>query len=107
MTAWGWFLFAAVCEIGGCYTFWLWFRLEKSALWLIPGVVSLMLFAFLLTRVETDYAGRAYAAYGGIYIISSLLWLSAIEGTRPQFSDIFGAALCLTGAAVILYGGKI
>jgi len=107
MAAWGWFLFAAVLEISGCYTFWLWLRLEKSILWLIPGVISLILFAFVLTRIETDYAGRAYAAYGGIYIVSSLLWLSIVEGTRPQFSDIFGALVCITGAAIIMYGGRI
>jgi small multidrug resistance family-3 protein len=107
MASWGWFLCAAACEIGGCYTFWLWLRLDKSALWLIPGAIGLMLFAFILTRVETEYAGRAYAAYGGIYIVSSLVWLSTIEGTRPYITDIVGAILCLTGAAVILYGGRI
>lgn len=107
MAVWGWFLLAAALEISGCYTFWLWLRLEKSILWLVPGVMCLVLFAFVLTRIETDYAGRAYAAYGGIYIVSSLLWLSIVEGTRPQFSDIFGALVCISGAAIIMYGGRI
>ncbi len=53
---------AALAEIGGCFAFWAWLRLEKSPLWLAPGLVSLILFAWLLTRVDSDAAGRAYAA---------------------------------------------
>lgn len=59
-----WFVLAAFCEIAGCYAFYLWLRLGKSALWVLPGLLSLTLFALLLTRVEASYAGRAYAAYG-------------------------------------------
>jgi small multidrug resistance family-3 protein len=66
---------AAFAEIGGCFAFWAWARLGRSSLWLAPGALSLFAFAFLLTRVETDAAGRAYAAYGGVYIAASLLWL--------------------------------
>ena len=56
---------AAVAEIAGCFAFWGWLRLDKPAWWLIPGIASLMLFAYLLTLVDTAAAGRAYAAYGG------------------------------------------
>lgn len=97
---------AALAEIGGCFAFWAWLRLGKSICWLIPGVVSLVLFASLLTLVPGDAAGRAYAAYGGVYIIASLMWLWAMEGVRPDRWDIAGAALCLIGAAVILFGPR-
>ncbi|TGQ12009.1 MULTISPECIES: YnfA family protein [unclassified Mesorhizobium] len=93
---------AALAEIGGCFSFWAWWRLDKSALWLLPGLVSLALFAFLLSLVDTDAAGRAYAAYGGIYIAASLGWLWLVEGVRPDRWDLAGAALCIVGASVIL-----
>jgi small multidrug resistance family-3 protein len=93
---------AALAEIAGCFAFWAWFRLGHSPLWLAPGLVSLALFAFLLTLVPTDAAGRAYAAYGGVYIAASLLWLWLVEGQRPDRFDLTGAAICLVGAMVIL-----
>jgi drug/metabolite transporter superfamily protein YnfA len=64
---------AAVAEIAGCFAFWGWLRLGKPAWWLLPGLGSLALFAYLLTLVESDAAGRAYAAYGGVYIVASIL----------------------------------
>jgi small multidrug resistance family-3 protein len=93
---------AAVAEIAGCYAVWAWLKLGRSPLWLIPGAVSLALFAFLLTRIEAPMAGRAYAAYGGVYVAVSLLWLLAVERVRPDRWDLMGAALCLVGAGVIL-----
>lgn len=98
------FALAAVAEISGCFAFWAWARLERSALWLLPGLGALVLFAWLLTKAEADFAGRAYAAYGGIYILASLLWLWAVEGEVPGLRDLAGAALCLCGAALILAG---
>jgi small multidrug resistance family-3 protein len=97
---------AALAEIAGCFSFWAWLRLNKSIFWLAPGLTSLILFAYLLTRVETEAAGRAYAAYGGIYIIASILWLWLAEGHRPDRWDLIGAAVCLTGAAIIFYGPR-
>jgi len=97
---------AAIAEIAGCFAFWAWLRLDKSALWIIPGVLSLVLFAFLLTRIDSDFAGRAYAAYGGIYIASSLLWMWVVEGVRADRWDLTGAAICLLGAAIILWGPR-
>ncbi|GAA2863264.1 small multidrug resistance family-3 protein [Aminobacter niigataensis] len=93
---------AALAEIAGCFAFWAWWRLDKSALWLIPGVISLIAFAWLLTLVEANAAGRAYAAYGGIYIAASLGWLWLAEGVRPDRWDIIGAAVCIAGASIIL-----
>jgi len=88
-----WFLLAAFCEIAGCYTFFLWLRLDRTPLWIIPGLFSLVCFALLLTRVEAAYAGRAYAAYGGIYVAASLFWLAFIEKSRPLWSDWLGVVL--------------
>lgn len=96
------FAAAALAEIAGCFAFWAWWRLDRSPLWLGPGVLSLVLFAWLLTLVPADAAGRAYAAYGGIYIAASLLWLWLAEGVRPDRWDFLGAAICLAGAGVIL-----
>jgi small multidrug resistance family-3 protein len=93
---------AAVAEIAGCFAFWAWLRLDRSPLWLAPGMISLAAFAYLLTLVDSDAAGRAYAAYGGIYITASICWLWAIEGQRPDQWDISGALICIAGAAVIL-----
>lgn len=97
------YLGAAMAEIAGCFAFWAWLRMGKSPVWILPGCVSLVLFAWLLTRVESSAAGRAYAAYGGIYILSALLWLWLAEGVRPDRWDLIGAALCLCGAGVILF----
>jgi small multidrug resistance family-3 protein len=96
------FFTAALFEIAGCYAVWAWWRLGQSALWLLPGGISLALFAWTLTLVNVDFAGRAYAIYGGIYIVSSILWLWAVEGNRPDRWDMIGATICLLGAAVIL-----
>jgi small multidrug resistance family-3 protein len=95
---------AALAEIAGCFSFWAWLRNGRSPWVLAPGVASLVLFAWLLTRVETAAAGRAFAAYGGVYIVASLGWLWSVEGVRPDRWDVCGAAICLLGAAVILLG---
>lgn len=97
---------AAAAEIAGCFAFWGWLRLGKSIWWLLPGVFSLIVFAYLLALVETEAAGRAYATYGGIYIVASLVWLWAIENARPDRWDVTGASICLIGAAVILWGPR-
>ena len=72
----------------------------------VPGMLSLALFAFTLTRVELDAAGRAYAAYGGIYIAASLAWLWTVEGLRPDRWDALGAMICLIGAGIILFSPR-
>lgn len=100
------FAAAALAEIAGCFAFWAWARLGKSALWLAPGLVSLAFFAWALAQVEAEHAGRAYAAYGGVYILASILWLWIVEGQRPDRWDMTGAAICLAGAMVILLGPR-
>lgn len=97
---------AAIAEIAGCFSFWAWLRLDKSPLWLLPGIVALALFAYLLTLVDSSAAGRAYAAYGGVYIAASIGWLWLIEGAKPDRWDLLGAFVCLVGAAIILLGPR-
>ena len=106
MKAMLWYSVAALAEIAGCFAFWAWLRPGKSALWTLPGIVSLVMFALALTRIDVAAAGRAYAAYGGIYILSSLLWLWVVEKTRPDQWDVIGASICVLGAAVILFGPR-
>ena len=100
------YIAAALAEIAGCFSFWMWLRQERSVWWIAPGLASLALFAWLLTLVDSSHAGRAYAAYGGVYICASLAWLWAVEGARPDRWDVIGAAICLVGAAVVLLGPR-
>jgi small multidrug resistance family-3 protein len=106
MTSFAFYTAAAVAEIGGCFAFWAWLRLDKSVYWILPGIVSLVVFAILLTRIEAMFAGRTFAAYGGVYIAASLFWLWIIEGQRPDKWDILGAIICIAGAVVILFGQR-
>jgi small multidrug resistance family-3 protein len=106
MTSALFYLAAAIGEIAGCFAFWAWLRLDRSPWWLVPGVVSLVVFALLLTRIDAAFAGRAYAAYGGVYIGASLGWLWLIEGARLDRWDVTGALICLGGAALILFGPR-
>jgi small multidrug resistance family-3 protein len=100
------FVAASIAEIAGCFAFWAWLRNGSSGLWIIPGCALLVLFAYLLTLTETQNAGRAYAIYGGIYIVASLGWLWAVEGNRPDRWDVAGSLLCILGALVILHGPR-
>jgi small multidrug resistance family-3 protein len=100
------YIAAALAEIAGCYAFWGWLRLGRPAWWLVPGIASLALFAWLLTLIDSAAAGRAFAAYGGIYIAMSLVWLWLVEGVRPDRWDVAGALICLIGAGVILLGPR-
>ena len=97
---------AALAEIAGCFAFWAWLREGRPAWLVAPGLLSLALFAWLLTRVEADAAGRAYAAYGGIYVVASLVWLRVVEGIAPDRSDLAGGTVVLAGAAIILWGPR-
>ena len=102
----GIFFIAAFFEIFGCFAFWLYFRLEKTPLWLALGTVSLILFAYVLTKIDVEQAGRVYAIYGGIYIAASLLWLVLVEKESFNRWDIIGASICIFGASVIFIGNQ-
>ena len=84
----GIFFLAAFFEIFGCFAFWLYFRLGKTPWWIVLGVISLILFAYVLTKIDVENAGRIYAIYGGIYIIASLIWLVLVERERVLIDGI-------------------
>ena len=100
------YVLAAFAEIAGCFSFWAWLRGQHSGLWLFPGMVSLAVFAWLLTLVDSAFAGRAYAAYGAVYIAASLIWVWAVEGARPDRWDLLGAGVALIGAAIIVFSPR-
>ena len=93
---------APLAEIAGCFAFWAWLRLDRSAWWLLPGLASLALFAWLLALVPSPFAGRAYAAYGDVYIAASVLRLWVVKRARPDHWDLLGATLAALGVGIIL-----
>jgi small multidrug resistance family-3 protein len=97
---------AALAEIAGCFAFWAWLRMGKSVWWIAPGMLALLAFAYFLTLAPSEHAGRAYAAYGGVYIVASILWLWLIEGRSPDRWDLLGAGLALLAAAIILFAPR-
>ena len=101
------FLAASFFEIFGCFSFWLYFRLAKSPIWISIGLISLILFAYILTKIDLEDAGRIYAIYGGIYIFSSFLWMIFVEKEMMNKFDIIGLVFVLFGAGVIYFGNKL
>ncbi len=97
---------AALAEIGGCFAIWRWLRAGASPWLAAPGLACLAAFAILLTRIDSQAAGRAYAAYGGIYILASVIWLRIAEGVRPTLTDELGVAVSLAGALIIMAGAR-
>lgn len=97
------FLATAICEILGCYLPWLWLKRGASAWLLLPAGVSLALFVWLLTLHPTA-SGRVYAAYGGVYVMTALLWLRYVDGVRLSVTDWAGAAIALCGMLIIVAG---
>lgn len=105
LAAFGLFTATAVAEIVGCYLPYLWLRKDASAWVLLPAVASLALFVYLLT-LHPHAAGRVYAAYGGVYVGTALLWLWWIEGIRPDRWDITGVAVSLAGMLLIYFAPR-
>lgn len=97
------FVLTAFSEIIGCYLPYLYLRENKSVWWLLPGLLSLMVFAWLLSLHPTA-AGRVYAAYGGVYICVALFWLRQVDGVKLTFWDLTGGLIALTGMLIIMIG---
>ena len=96
------FILAGICEIGGGYLVWIWLRYQRSLLYGILGGAILVLYGVIPTFQLTHF-GRVYAAYGGIFIIMSMLWGWLIDGRTPDSFDLLGGGLCLLGVIVIMY----
>jgi len=105
LRAGGLFILTALAEIVGCFLPYLWLRRNGSPWLLLPGAASLALFAWLLSLHPTS-AGRTYAAYGGVYITTAMLWLWIAERQVPTRWDVVGASLCVAGAAIIVLGSR-
>jgi small multidrug resistance family-3 protein len=102
----GLFAVTALAEIIGCYLPYLWLKEGKSFWLLIPAAISLGIFVWLLT-LHPQAAGRVYAAYGGVYIFTALMWLWAVDAVRPTVTDWIGVMICLIGVVVIMYGRQL
>jgi len=101
----GLFVITAIAEILGCYLPYCWLRKDGSIWLLVPAAASLALFAWLLSLHPTA-AGRVYAAYGGVYIATAILWLWLVDGQRPTGWDLLGAAISVAGMAIIMFGPR-
>ena len=99
------FALTAVAEIVGCYLPYLWLKQGKSVLLLIPAAASLALFAWLLSLHPTA-AGRVYAAYGGVYIGTAIIWLWLVDGIKPTTWDLVGSAVAILGMAIIMFAPR-
>ncbi|HEY3027734.1 MAG TPA: YnfA family protein [Pyrinomonadaceae bacterium] len=96
------FILAALCEIGGGYLVWLCVR-EGKSIWLaLAGALVLVLYGLVPTLQPANF-GRVYAAYGGMFVVISLLWGWRVDKMSPDRFDLLGGAIVLLGAAVIMY----
>ena len=101
----GLFILAGLCEIGGGYLVWQWFREGRPlTLGLIGG--CLLIVYGLIPTFQPAHFGRVYAAYGGMFILLSLAWGWALDGTRPDRFDVMGALVCLGGVVLIMYAPR-
>ena len=99
------FLLAGLLEIGGGYLMWIWLRDGRA--WWIGAAGAFVLIAYgIVPTFQPAHFGRVYAAYGGVFVVMSLLWGWWIDGTRPDRWDVIGAALCIVGVALIMYAPR-
>lgn len=96
------FILAGLCEIGGGYLIWLWLREGKPIAYGLIGSVVLVLYGIIPTFQPANF-GRVYAAYGGIFIVLSIMWGWKIDSITPDRFDIIGGIIALIGVAVIMY----
>lgn len=98
------FVLAGLAEIGGGYLVWQWLR-EGKAIWIgIVGGAILFLYGVIPTFQKEPTFGRVYAAYGGIFVVLSIIWGMVFDGWRPDRFDILGAAFALIGVSIIMWG---
>lgn len=97
------FFITALAEITGCFLPWLWLKKGGSAWLLLPAAASLALFVWLLT-LHPAASGRVYAAYGGVYVLTALLWLRLVDGVKLSVWDWSGALIAFSGMLIIVMG---
>jgi small multidrug resistance family-3 protein len=101
----GFFILAGLLEIGGGYLMWLWLR-EKWAWWVgALGAFVIILYGVVPTFQPANF-GRVYAAYGGVFVILSILWGWAIDGVKPDSWDLAGGLICILGVSIIMYAPR-
>jgi len=100
------FVLAALAEIGGAWLVWQGVREHRGLGWGGAGVVALGVYGFVATLQPDAHFGRILAAYGGVFVVGSLLWGVVLDGFRPDRFDLIGAALCLVGVVVIMYAPR-
>lgn len=96
------FLLAGLCEIGGGYLVWLWLRDGKSVWYGALGAMILILYGVIPT-LQSAHFGRVYAAYGGVFVVLSVLWGWQVDRVAPDRADLMGACVVLIGVAIIMY----
>ena len=99
------FILAGLCEIGGGYLIWLWLREGKSIGLAALGAFVLVLYGIIPTLQPANF-GRVYAAYGGVFIVLSLLWGWQVDKVLPDKFDIMGGIVALAGVAIIMYAPR-
>jgi len=100
------FVLAALAEIGGAWLVWQGVREHRGVAWIGAGVVALGVYGFVATLQPDAHFGRILAAYGGVFVVGSLLWGVVLDGFRPDRFDLIGAGLCLVGVVVIMYAPR-
>jgi small multidrug resistance family-3 protein len=100
------FLLAGLAEIGGGYLVWLWWRDGRAWPVGLAGAVVLVLYGIIPTYQPAHF-GRVYAAYGGVFVVLSVLWGWAIDRVAPDRYDVIGALICVLGLAVIMYTPRV
>jgi small multidrug resistance family-3 protein len=98
------FVAAAVAEIGGAYLVWIGIKEHRGAVFVGLGAVALAAYGVIAALQPSHQFGRVLAAYGGVFIVGSLLWGVAFDGFHPDRSDLAGALVCVAGVGVIMYG---
>ncbi|MCS6958364.1 MAG: YnfA family protein [Aquificaceae bacterium] len=99
------FILAGLCEIAGGYLLWLWLREGKSFLYAVLGGILLVLYGIIPT-LQLAHFGRVYAAYGGVFVVMSIIWGWRVDGVEPDRYDLAGAVLCLLGISIIMYAPR-
>ena len=97
------FALAAVAEIGGACLMWLAIKEDRGALFAVAGALALAAYGAVAALQPDANFGRVLAAYGGVFIVGSLLWGVAFDGFTPDRADVVGALVCLTGVGIIMY----